>query len=136
MNAFKSNIETVGKSAQKVFDYLSEASNYEVLMPPNVRSFNVHENGAKLNIEGLGDVDLAFTEKRAPEFIKLVPRNKVPFEFDLEWNITSLNEESCQIQAVINAKLNFMMRMMAEKLLKNFLDAQVSKLKDIMDQDA
>lgn len=136
MNAFKSNTEVVNKPAEEVFEYLSEASNYKALMPPNVRSFNAHDNGAKLNIEGLGDVDLAFTEKTAPSYIKLVPQNKVPFEFDLEWNITSLNDNSTQIEAVINAKLNFMMRMMAEKLLKNFLDVQVSKLKALMNGDA
>lgn len=132
MNAFKSNIETVERSAEQVFEYLSEASNYEVLMPPNVRSFLTTEQGATLNIEGLGEVALAFTEKRSPEYIKLTPQNKVPFEFDLEWNISALEDNRCQIQAVIHAKLNFMMRMMAEKLLKNFLDVQVSKLKEVM----
>ena len=135
MTAFQSKKERITKPATEVFEFLSKPENYASLMPSNVRSFIPSENGASLDIEGLGMVELAFVTKTPPSFLELKPQNKVPFSFNLCWNIESLTQDECSIQAVINAELNFMMRMMAEKLLTNFLDVQVHKLKEHMNND-
>ena len=60
----------------------------------------------------------------------MVPKNRVPFKFDIQWNIESINEDQSQIQAIINADLNMMMRMMAEKPLNDFINTQIHKLSD------
>lgn len=128
MVEIKSELQTVDRGAQEVFEYLTVPENYGILMPDKVRSFEATETSATIDIEGLGKVDLAFTEKQPNEFIEMKPQNKVPFDFNLQWFIKEEEEGKSEVYAIINAKLNFMMRMMSEKMLKNFLDVQVDKL--------
>ena len=135
MVEFKSNKSVIHQPAEQVFDYLAVPANYEILMPSNVRKFTAFENGAELDIQGIGNVHLAFTRMESPNLLELKPQNKVPFDFNLQWEITELDGQSTEIQAVINANLNFMMRMMAEKLLKDFLDVQVHKLTEHLNND-
>ncbi|MFY0643394.1 MAG: SRPBCC family protein [Bacteroidia bacterium] len=135
MVEFKSQKSTIHQPVDQVYNYLSVPANYEILMPSNVRKFKALEEGAELDIQGIGDVHLAFTRKESPNLLELKPQNKVPFDFDLQWDIKEVDANTTEIQAVIHAKLNFMMRMMAEKLLKDFLDVQVHKLTQHLNND-
>ena len=128
MVKIESNSSSIHKSSLEVFEFLSLPLNYESLMPSKVRSFSSTETEATLDIEGIGTVQLAITEKVSPSKIVMLPQNKVPFKFDIQWDIITINDSASTVQAVINADLNFMMKMMAEKLLKDFLDVQVHKL--------
>ena len=128
MVKIESNSSSIHKSSLEVFEFLSLPANYESLMPSKVRSFSSTETEATLDIEGIGAVQLAITEKVSPSKIVMLPQNKVPFKFDIQWDIITINDSESTVQAVINADLNFMMKMMAEKLLKDFLDVQVHKL--------
>jgi carbon monoxide dehydrogenase subunit G len=128
MVKIESNISKIKKSSEEVFKFLSLPANYESLMPSKVRSFSSTETDATLDIEGIGTVRLAITESVSPSKIIMLPQNKVPFKFDIQWNIKTLSDSESEVQAVINADLNFMMKKMAEKLLKDFLDVQVHKL--------
>ncbi|MBT8326919.1 MAG: hypothetical protein KJP21_04300 [Bacteroidia bacterium] len=128
MVEIRSNTNTINKSSTEVFEFLSVPENYRILMPSKVRSFSSTEDTATLDIEGVGSVELAFTEKTIPSFIEMKPQNKVPFEFNIQWNIREISSDVTEVEAVINAKLNFMMKMMAEKMLGDFLNVQVHKL--------
>ncbi len=128
MVSIKSNKTTINQSAEVVFEYLSVPENYRILMPSKVRSFEATDDEATLDIEGIGKVELAFVQKDSPTYLELKPQNKLPFNFNLEWNIKSISDQQAEVEATINAELNFMMRLMAEKLLKDFLDVQVHKL--------
>ncbi|MFT6111930.1 MAG: carbon monoxide dehydrogenase subunit G [Bacteroidia bacterium] len=128
MVKIESSVSKIKKSSEEVFKFLSLPANYESLMPSKVRSFSSTETDATLDIEGIGTVQLAITERVSPSKIIMLPQNKVPFKFDIQWNIKTLSDSESEVQAVINADLNFMMKMMAEKLLKDFLDVQVHKL--------
>ena len=129
MIAIKSHNASIQRSASEVYQHLSSPENYRSLMPDRVRSFEATATEAQLNIEGLGNLRLGFGDCIENQRIELVPLNKVPFEFNLQWNIVSTGA-TCTAEAVINAKLNFAMRLMAEKLLKDFLEAQVTRLEE------
>ena len=101
-------------------------------MPSKVRSFEATETAATLDIEGIGKVELAITEQVEPTKIVMVPQNKVPFKFDLNWSLIESSVGTTEVQAVINADLNFMMKMMAEKPLKDFLNVQAHKLTELL----
>ena len=128
MVKIESNKTTINKSQLQVFNYLAVPENYAILMPSKVRSFSYDATSADLDIEGIGKIELAFTKTEEPSLIEMKPQNKVPFDFDIQWSVTALEGEKAEVQAVINADLNFMMRMMAEKLLADFLNVQVHKL--------
>lgn len=128
MVEIKSSTQRINLPVEEVFVYLSKPSNYSVLMPDKVRDFQAFEENAILDIQGIGKVDLGFVEKRKPDYIALKPNNKVPFNFNLVWNLHKVDDGTTEAQATINAELNFMMRMMAEKMLQEFLEVQVQKL--------
>jgi hypothetical protein len=132
MVKIESEKKTINKSIAEVYAYLSIPANYEVLMPSKVRSFEATETAATLDIEGIGKVELAITEQVEPTKIVMVPQNKVPFKFDLNWSLLESSAGTTEVQAVINADLNFMMKMMAEKPLKDFLNVQAHKLSELL----
>ncbi len=132
MTEIKSNNSTIHRPIQEVFEHLSVPSNYKELMPSKVRDFTSDLESATLDIEGLGKVELAFTEKEEYTRIVMKPQNKVPFKFDLQWHLKEISEDSTEVFAAINAELNFMMKMMAEGMLKDFLNVQVHKLSQLM----
>jgi carbon monoxide dehydrogenase subunit G len=128
MTEIKSESAQINKPIKEVFEHLSVPANYEELMPSKVRSFSALDDSATLDIEGIGKVELAFTDKIEYSNLKLEPQNKVPFKFDLQWHLTEISSSLTEVKAVINAQLNFMMKMMAEGMLKDFLNVQVHKL--------
>ena len=130
MVKIESNKSIINKTQKEVFDYLAVPENYAILMPCKVRSFSYDATSADLDIEGIGKIELAFTKTEEPSLIEMKPQNKVPFSFDIQWHISPNEENKAEVQAVINAELNFMMRMMAEKLLADFLNVQVHKLSE------
>lgn len=120
----------IKKTGKEVFEYLAIPENYSILMPNKVRSFSYDNDSADLDIEGIGKIELVFTKRESPSLIEMKPQNKVPFNFDIQWHIKQVTDKESEVQAVINADLNFMMRMMAEKLLSNFINVQVRKLSE------
>ena len=127
MVVLKSTTISTDKSVSDMFNYLSELSNFERLMPDSVRSFHIENDCAILDIQGIGKLELAITETDNPSKIVMLPQNKVPFQFDIQWHIQSTDHGS-QVHALINADLNMMMRMMAEKPLNDFINIQIQKL--------
>ena len=127
MVVIKSTTISTDKSVSDMFNYLSELSNFERLMPDNVRSFYIKNDCAILDIQGIGKLELAITETDNPSKIVMLPQNKVPFQFDIQWHIQSTGHGS-SVYALINADLNMMMRMMAEKPLNDFVNTQIQKL--------
>ena len=127
MVVLKSTTISTDRSASDMFNYLSELSNFERLMPDNVRSFQIENDCAILDIQGIGKLELAITETDNPSKIVMLPQNKVPFQFDIQWHIQSTDHGS-QVYALINADLNMMLRMMAEKPLNEFINTQIQKL--------
>ena len=127
MVVLKSTTISTDKSVSDMFNYLSELSNFERLMPDNVQSFHIENDCAILDIQRIGKLELAITETDNPSKIVMLPQNKVPFQFDIQWHIQSTDHGS-QVHAVINADLNMMMRMVAEKPLNDFLNTQIQRL--------
>jgi hypothetical protein len=85
MVKIESNVSKINKSSEEVFTFLSVPANYESLMPSKVRSFSSTETSATLDIEGIGVVQLAITDMISPSKIVMLPQNKVPFKFDIQF---------------------------------------------------
>lgn len=73
MLTIKSKTISTNKSTKDVFNYLSELSNFEDLMPVNVKSFQVKNNQVILDIQGIGKLELAVVESESPHKIIMVP---------------------------------------------------------------
>ena len=113
---------TVLKSAEYIFNALSLVSNFEKLMPESIAKFEV-----------LGDDTFLFGLKGMPE-IKLKMKEKVPFNkiilgavsdklpFVLIADVTTISENSCEVQLHFDGDFNPMMAMMIKGPIGKFIE--------------
>jgi hypothetical protein len=113
---------TVAKSAQHIFESLSDVKNFEKLMPDNIAKFEV-----------LGDDIFNFGLKGMPE-IKLRLKEGVPYSkvnlaaasdklpFTLTANIDSLSEGQSAVQLQFEGDFNPMMAMMIKGPISKFIE--------------
>lgn len=122
---------SVEKSAQELFDLLSDMQNFEKLMPENIAKFEViGEDSFLFGLKGMPEIQLKVTEKTAPSKIVFGAANdKVPFT--LITNIDSVSANSSAIQFDFEGSFNPMMTMMVKGPIGKFIETlanNISKL--------
>ena len=113
---------TVGKSAQELFDLLSDVRNFEKLMPENIAKFEVlGDDSFVFGLSGMPEIKLIMKEKVAPTKLVLgAYSDKLPFT--LEADINSLSENSSNVQLLFEGEFNAMMAMMIKGPIGKFIE--------------
>ena len=113
---------TVGKSAQELFDLLSDVRNFEKLMPENIAKFEVlGDDSFVFGLSGMPEIKLKMKEKVAPTKLVLgAASDKLPFT--LEADINPLSENSCNVQLLFEGEFNAMMAMMIKGPIGKFIE--------------
>ena len=113
---------TVGKSAQELFDLLSDVRNFEKLMPDNIAKFEVlGDDSFVFGLSGMPEIKLKMKEKVAPTKLVLgAASDKLPFS--LEADINSLSENSCNVQLLFEGEFNAMIGMMIKGPIGKFIE--------------
>ena len=113
---------TVGKSAQELFDLLSDVRNFEKLMPENIAKFEVlGDDSFVFGLSGMPEIKLKMKEKVAPTKLVLgAASDKLPFT--LEADINSLSENSSNVQLLFEGEFNAMMAMMIKGPIGKFIE--------------
>ena len=119
---------TVEKSAQYIFESLSDVKNFEKLMPENIAKFEV-----------TGDESFIFGLKGMPE-IKLKMKEKTPYNklvlgaasdklpFTLTGDINALSDTSCEVQLLFEGEFNAMMAMMVKGPISKFIETLANNM--------
>lgn len=110
-------------SAEKTYDFLSEVSNYEKLMPENIAKFEVLDaNSFVFALSGMPEIKLRLAEGE--------PHNRVILEspseklnFTLQADINSVDEKSSEVQLLFNGEFNPMIGMMIKAPISKFLES-------------
>jgi carbon monoxide dehydrogenase subunit G len=134
MTEISSEELSINRSSDRVYNFLNDLRNYENLMPSDVTSFSATEENASLDLKGLGKFTIDVAERVEGKKIRLKPTGKLPFQFDIEWLISSVGDQS-KVVGKINAELNMFMKMMAEPKLRSFVDKQAYKLKEYLESE-
>lgn len=113
---------TVEKSAQELFDLLSDVKNFEKLMPDNIAKFEViGEDSFIFGLPGMPEIKLVLKEKIAPNKLKLgAASDKLPFS--LTADIIALSENSSNVQLLFEGEFNAMMAMMIKGPIGKFIE--------------
>jgi ribosome-associated toxin RatA of RatAB toxin-antitoxin module len=113
---------TVEKSAQELFDSLSDVRNFEKLMPDNIAKFEViGEDAFIFGLKGMPEIKLKMKEKIAPNKIILgAASDKLPFT--LEANINAISENSSEVKLDFEGEFNAMMAMMIKGPISKFIE--------------
>ena len=119
---------TVQKSAQELFDLLSDVKNFEKLMPENIAKFEVIGNDAFIfGLKGMPEIKLKMKDKVAPNKIVLgAASDKLPFT--LVANIDSVSEFSSDVKLDFEGDFNPMMAMMIKGPIGKFIDTLAANM--------
>ena len=113
---------TVDKSAQQLFDSLSDVKNFEKLMPENVAKFEVTGDDSFIfALKGMPEIKLKVREKFPPNKLILgAASDKLPFT--LTANIYQIADSQSQVQLLFEGEFNAMMGMMIKGPITKFLE--------------
>jgi ribosome-associated toxin RatA of RatAB toxin-antitoxin module len=119
---------TVQKSAQDLFDLLSDVKNFEKLMPDNIAKFEViGEDAFIFGLKGMPEIKLKMKEKVAPSKIVLgAASDKLPFT--LVSNIDSVSDVSSDVQLFFEGEFNAMMAMMIKGPISKFIETLANNM--------
>ena len=128
MTRIESDVTSVNKSTEEVFNFLSNFNNFEKLMPEQVTNWQSTEEECSFTIAGMASLGMKITEKIPNSIIRVAKNGKAPFDFGLDCIIKESTPGQSFVQLAFDADLNPMMKMMAVKPLTNFLNLLVGKL--------
>lgn len=113
---------TVEKSAQELFDLLTDVKNFERLMPENIAKFEViGEDSFIFGLKGMPEIQLKMKEKVAPNKVVLgAASDKLPFT--LLANIDTVSGSSSAVQLDFEGDFNPMMAMMVKGPIAKFIE--------------
>jgi ribosome-associated toxin RatA of RatAB toxin-antitoxin module len=119
---------TVQKSAQELFDLLTDVRNFEKLMPDNIAKFEViGEDAFIFGLKGMPEIKLKMKEKTAPNKIVLgAASDKLPFT--LVSNIDSVSDSESAVQLVFDGEFNAMMAMMIKGPISKFIETLATNM--------
>ena len=112
---------SVQKSAQNLFDLLSDVKNFEQLMPENIAKFEViDENCFEFGLKGMPEIKLVKKGGTPNSQIVLgAASSKLPFT--LTANLTEVND-STDVQLTFEGEFNPMMAMMIKGPISKFIE--------------
>ncbi len=110
----------VKKSAEELYNFLSDFNNFEQLMPGNTDKFEITENGFLFALKGMPTIKLKLAEKIPFSKISLGSASE-QFPFTLTVHIKE-NGDFATANFDFNGKFNPMITMMVKKPLQKFID--------------
>jgi len=121
----KTNVE---KSAEYIFNALSDIKNFEKLMPENMAKFEViDENCFEFGLKGMPEIKLV---KKAStpnsEIVLGAASSKLPFTLTAKIDATS--ENTTEIQLFFEGEFNAMMAMMVKGPITKFIETLANNM--------
>ncbi|MFK5891535.1 MAG: SRPBCC family protein [Flavobacteriaceae bacterium] len=118
---------TVNKSANDLFDFLTDVKNFEMIMPENTDTFEATENSFIFALKGMPKIKLKLEKHERPVTIVLASAAE-KFPFTLTGNIVALEENTSSINLQFAGDFNPMMAMMIKNPLQKFINTLVENL--------
>lgn len=128
MTEFISNRVEINAPADKVYTFLSDFTNFEHLMPEQIKNWQADADSCSFTIEGMATLNMRIASKNPPKNIHIVADGKNPIDYTLDIFLFEVNEAKSKVEIVFNADLNPFIKAMASRPLQNFVDMLAQKL--------
>jgi len=121
----------VAKSAEEVFDFLTDIKNFESLMPDHIDKFEVlDEKIFKFALKGMPEIVLRLKQQIPNEKVVLGAASE-KLLFTLTVNIEELGDNESEIGLSFKGEFNAMMAMMVKSPITNFMETLSSNMHKI-----
>jgi hypothetical protein len=128
MTKIESNPVEISTSAKNVLDFLSNFSNFEKLMPPQITNWQCTEDTCSFTIQNMATLAMRIKEKESNKLV-IASEPPSPFPFELICELQETCENVCISTIKLNADMNMMVAMMAKNPLQNFVNILNEQLK-------
>ena len=129
MTQIESQQAEVNKSAEEIFNFISNFNNFNQLMPNSIKDLETTKESCSFSIKGIPTIKLKLGKKTPFSLVSMVADGgKIAFSLNCA---LEENGDSCKAKLFFEAELNMMMKMMVEKPLTNFLNILADRLKEI-----
>lgn len=137
MIKIESNKKLINKSSQEVFDFLTDFTNFSLLVPDKVENWKATNDKCSFTIKGFGEFGMRIIEKNPYTSIIITNDEEVsmPIGFKFFWEFIEKSNSSVEVMAVFNLDINPMMGVMVKKPLSEFVNVLVEKLKEKMESN-
>ncbi|MGA9238812.1 SRPBCC family protein [Robiginitalea sp.] len=124
-------VNQVGKSKKEVYEFLTNLSNFEQLMPDSIQTFEVlDEDTFRFALKGMPEIVLRRKEQTPYDKIVLgAASDKLPFT--LTADIREITAEQTEVALSFDGEFNAMMAMMIKGPIGNFLNTLSSNMNSI-----
>jgi hypothetical protein len=124
-------VNQVGKSKKEVYEFLTDLSNFEQLMPDSIQTFEVlDEDTFRFALKGMPEIVLRRKEQTPYDKIVLgAASDKLPFT--LTADMREITAEQTEVALSFEGEFNAMMAMMIKGPIGNFLNTLSSNLSSI-----
>ncbi len=121
----------VQKSANDLFQFLSEVKNFEQLMPENISKFElIRDDAFVFALKGMPEIALEIKEAQAPNKLVLgAISDKIPFT--LTGLIEENQAEKSEIELLFSGDFNPMMAMMIKAPITKFIETLTSNMESL-----
>ena len=131
MTKFESRIGKLDTSGEKAFGFLSDFRNFSRFIPEDkVKEWEASAEQCKFTVDGIGKAGLKIIEKEPDKLIKISGDGTAGLEFYFWIQIKEIEENDTRIKLTIKADLNPMMKMVAAKPLKSFVNLMIDKIEE------
>ncbi|WP_223548575.1 SRPBCC family protein [Aestuariivivens sp. NBU2969] len=127
MNLESPNI-SVAKSAQDIFNFLTDVKNFEALMPENISKFEIlEEDKFVFALKGMPEIVLKKKEAIPPNKIVLgAAGGKI--DFSLVGEINAIDGSNSEVQLKFSGDFNPMMAMMIKGPITKFIETLATNI--------
>ena len=124
-------VNQVDKSKKEVYEFLSDLSNFEQLMPDSIQTFEVlDEDTFRFALKGMPEIVLRRKEQTPHDKIVLgAASDKLPFT--LTADLREITAEQTEVALSFEGEFNAMMAMMIKGPIGNFLNTLSSNISSI-----
>jgi hypothetical protein len=115
------NTVLLEKTQETLFNFFSDLTNFEKIMPANINKFEVDGDSFLFGLPGMPEIRLVLSEKTAFSNVTLgAASSKLPFT--LAANIAKVEENKSEVTLHFVGDFNPMMTMMIKKPLTKFVE--------------
>ncbi len=131
MTKFESRIGKLDTSGEKAFNFLSDFRNFNRFIPEDkVKEWEASAEQCKFTVDGIGKAGLKIIEKEPNKLVKISGDGTAGLEFFFWIQIKEIEEKDTRIKLTIKADLNPMMKIVAAKPLKSFVNLMIDKIEE------
>ncbi|HRS54702.1 MAG TPA: hypothetical protein P5250_08350 [Bacteroidales bacterium] len=129
------NIEShrliIKRCDKDIFEFLSDFTNFNALMPAQVVGWSSDKDTCSFKIQDFPNIKMRIIDRIPYSNINISSQEDSPIIFNMQCILNKKSDFETEVFIRFNADLPPMIKMMAAKPLKNFVDLLVNQLKII-----